>query len=63
MTKSWIYAKSYGDVATIDITNFFIWTHVDRKPVEENIIMKIKELLVDMLVQMDPEKIWSQCGQ
>ena len=54
MTKSWIYAKSYGDVATIDITNFFIWTHVDRKPVEENIIMKIKELLVDMLVQIDP---------
>ena len=41
---------------TIVIPNLFIQTSIDRKPVEGEIITKIKRLLVDMLVQLDPEK-------
>ena len=37
----------------IDIPNFFIQTPIDRKTVEEKIIMNLKGLLVDILVHVD----------
>ena len=49
-----IDAKEYRGVATIDIPNSFIQTRIDRKPGEYKITMKIKGVLVDMMVQMDP---------
>ena len=44
------------DIATIDIPNLFIQTPIYRKLGEDKIIMKIKGVLVNILVQMDPEK-------
>ena len=38
------------------MTNFFIQKLIDRKLGAEKIAMKIKGVLVDMLVQMNPEK-------
>ena len=51
-----IYAKEYGDLATIYIPNFFTHTPIDKKPGEDKIIMGINGLLVDIMVQTDPEK-------
>ena len=54
MLTSVIDTKEDRYVATIDIPNFLINTMIDRKPVEYKIITKIKEVLLDMLVQMNP---------
>ena len=51
-----IYDKEDGEISTIDIPNFFIKTPTDSKPGEYTIITKIKRVLVDMLVQIDPGK-------
>ena len=40
----------------MNISNFLIYIRIDNKPGEEKIIMKIKEVLVDILVQTDLEK-------
>ena len=56
MLASVMDTKEDRDVATKDITNLFIQTPIYRKPGEEKIIMKIKGVLVNMLVQTDPEK-------
>ena len=40
-------------VATKDIPNFFIYTPIDVKPVEEKIKVRITGVLVNMLVKMD----------
>ena len=49
-----IYAKEDSDVVSIDITNFFIQKLRDRKPGKEKIRIKIKGVLVDILVHIDP---------
>ena len=59
MPTTVIYYKEDRYVATIDITNFFIQTRIDRKPVEYKIIMKINRIVVNILVQMDPGKYGS----
>ena len=43
------------DVATVDIPNAFIQTEVKTKDGEDRVIMKITGVLIDMLVQMNPE--------
>ena len=53
MLTSVIDAKEDRDLVTIDIPNFFIQTPIDRKTVEEKIIMNLKGLLVDILVHVD----------
>ena len=55
MLTATIDAEEERDVATIDIPNFFIHTLVERKPGEDKIVLKIRGVLVDMLMQMDPE--------
>ena len=62
MLKSVIYAKYDRDTQTIDIPNLFIQTPIDSKPGEKKTTMKIKGVLVNMLVHMDPGKIWYQCS-
>ena len=54
MITSVIYAKEDRYLATIYMTNFFIQIPIDKKPRHEKIIMKIKVVLVDMLIQMYP---------
>ena len=57
-----IYAKEDRDVVTIYIPYLFIQTPIDRKPGKYKIIMKLKRVLVDMPVHMDPGNIvllWS----
>ena len=54
MLTSVIYVKTNLDVSTIDIPNSLSHKPIDSKPVEERIIMKIKVVLVDMLVHMNP---------
>ena len=56
MLKLVINNKEDRDIITIDIPNLFIQTPIDRKPGEEIITTKIKGVLVDMLVHMDPGK-------
>ena len=51
-----IYSKEDRDVSTIGIPNLFLQIPIDSKPEEEKFIMKIKGLLANILVQMDPEK-------
>ena len=51
-----IYSKEDRDVAIKDIPNFFIQTPIDRKPGVAKIIIKIKGVLMDILVHMDPGK-------
>ena len=53
-----IYSKEDRYVETIDTTNLFIQAPIDRKPVEGKIIIKINGLLVDMLVHLDPGKLF-----
>jgi hypothetical protein len=50
-----IDAKEERDTAVVDIPNAFIQTNVKTGPDEERIIMKIQGVLVDMLVEMDPQ--------
>ena len=51
-----IDSKEDSHLVTMNISNFLIYIRIDNKPGEEKIIMKIKEVLVDMLVQTDLEK-------
>ena len=44
--------KENKDLSTIDIPNLFIQILMYRKPGEDKIIMKIRAILVDILVQM-----------
>ena len=48
MITSVIYAKEDRDIVTIDIPYFFIQTPIYEKPVEDEIIMKQKKVLVDI---------------
>ncbi|KAG7371066.1 reverse transcriptase RNA-dependent DNA polymerase [Nitzschia inconspicua] len=50
-----IDAKQKRDIMTADIPNAFVQTHVDKQKVGERIIMKIRGLMVDILVEMAPE--------
>ena len=56
MLTSVTYFKEERDLVTIDITNLFTQIPIYSKPREEKIIMKIKGVIVDMMVQMDPKK-------
>ena len=55
MLTAVIEAKEERDVMTADIPNAFVQTDVDAKQPGERIIMKIKGVLVDMLVALDPD--------
>ena len=57
MLTSVIDSKEDRDEANIDIPNFFIQKPIDRKPGEGGIMMKIKGVLLDILVYMDPENM------
>lgn len=46
-------AQEGRDVATVDIPNAFIQTHIEDE--EDMVIMKIRGLLADMLVEIAPE--------
>ena len=48
--------KEDQDLATIDVPNFFIQIPIDSKTGEEKIMVKIKGVTVDILVQMNPKK-------
>ncbi|KAG7374511.1 reverse transcriptase RNA-dependent DNA polymerase [Nitzschia inconspicua] len=50
-----IDAKQKRDIMTADIPNAFVQTPVDKQKVGERIIMKIRGLMVDILVEMAPE--------
>ena len=56
MLTSAIDAEEDRDVETIDIPNFFIQIPIDRMSIEKRKTMKRKGVLVDILVQIDPEK-------
>ena len=56
MLTSAIDAEEDRDVETIDIPNFFIQIPIDRMSIEKRKTMKRKGVLVDVLVQIDPEK-------
>ena len=53
-----IDAKQHRDVMTCDIPNAFVQTDIPKKKLEQGkrIIMKIRGALVDILVEMNPEK-------
>ena len=51
-----INSKEDGYVAAIYILNFFIQIPIDSKTGEEKIMVKIKGVTVDILVQMNPKK-------
>ena len=44
------------DVTNIYIPNLSIQTPIDRKPGKDKIIIKVRGILADILVQMDPGK-------
>ena len=50
-----IDAKQGRDVVTADIPNAFVQTPIGEREVGERIIMKIRGVLVDILVEMAPE--------
>ena len=50
-----IEARENRDVATIDVPNAFIQTDIDYSDKDEWITMKIQGIMVDMLVELDPE--------
>jgi hypothetical protein len=55
MLTATVEAKERRDVATFDIPNAFIQTHVDEKDNQgDRIIMKIRGAMVDMLIEVDP---------
>ena len=54
MLISVIDSREDRDVVTIDIPNLFIQTLIDRKPGEDKIMMKVKVVLLNMMVQMYP---------
>ena len=55
MLTATVEAKERRDVATFDIPNAFIQTHVDEKDNHgDRIIMKIRGAMVDMLIEVDP---------
>ena len=55
MLTATIEAEEKRDVATFDIPNAFIQTHVDERDSQgDRIIMKIKGAMIDMLVEIDP---------
>ena len=58
MITSVIDAKEDSYLVTIYIPNLFIQALINRKPGKDKIIIKIKGVLVDMLVQIYPGK----CG-
>ena len=49
-----IDAKEGRDIATVDIPNAFIQTDIPQEEGKEQIIMKIRGPMVDMLVEIDP---------
>ena len=49
-----IDAHENRDVMSNDIPNAFIQAELKRKPGREKVIMKITGILVDLLVQLDP---------
>ena len=51
-----IDSKEDRHLVTMNISNFLIYIRIDNKPGEEKNIMKIKEVLVDILVQTELEK-------
>ena len=56
MLTATLEAEEQRDVATFDIPNAFIQTHVDERDAQgDRIIMKIKGAMVDMLVEIDPQ--------
>jgi hypothetical protein len=51
-----IDAHEGRDVMTADVPNAFIQTEIPKvKPGDDRVIMKITGVLVDMLIQLDPE--------
>ena len=57
MLASVIDAKEDWNLSTIDKPNILIHTPIDRKPGELKIIMKIKGVLFNMLVQTNLENM------
>jgi len=53
---SCIDAKENRDVMTCDIPNAFVQTEIQNQEIGERIIMKIRGTLLEILVQMYPEK-------
>ena len=53
---SCIEAKENRDIMTCDIPNAFVQTEIKKQEIGERIIMKIRGILLDILVEMDPEK-------
>jgi len=41
---------------TCDIPNAFVQTEIKQQEIEERIIMKIRGTLLEILVEIDPEK-------
>ena len=57
MCTATVNAKEERDVMTADLPNAFIQTPMpEGKDDEDRVMMKITGVLVDMLVQIDPEK-------
>ena len=55
LLTSTIEAKQGRDIMTADIPNAFVQTEIDQKDNEERIMLKIRGILVDMLVEISPE--------
>ncbi len=53
---STIDAKENRDIMTCDIPNAFVQTEIKKQEIGERIIMKILGILLEILVEMDPEK-------
>ena len=51
-----IDAKERREVATVDIPNAFIQTKIDYKNGDELIVMKVRGVVVDLLVELDPTR-------
>ena len=50
-----VEAKQNRDVMTLDVPNVFVQTSIPQGEEDEKIIMKIKGVLVDILMEMSPE--------
>ena len=53
---STIDAKENRDVMTYDVPNAFVQTEIKEQEIGERIIMKIRGTLLEILVEIDPEK-------